>query len=71
MRSITSDYQLNKVKHPLLFPHKNNSELLELIQLNANFKQFGLTAILELLYIILNIKKTVKCEKQMVEDHHE
>ena len=42
-----------------------------MIQLKANFKPFGLTAILELLYIVLNLMKTVKCEKQMVEDHHE
>ena len=56
------DYQLNKVKHPLLFHHKNNSELKALIQLKANCKPFGLTAILELLYIVLNLKKTVKCE---------
>ena len=68
MRSITSDYELNTVKHPLLFPHKNNSELLELIQLKAIFKPFGLTAILKLLYIVLNLKKTVKCEKQSVKN---
>ena len=32
---------------------------------------FGLTATLKLLYIVLNLKKTVKCENQMVDDHHE
>ena len=70
MRSKASDYQLHKVKHPLLFPHYNNLELLELIQLKANLKPFGLTAILELLHIVLNLKKTVKCEKQIEEDNH-
>ena len=44
---------------------------IALIQLKANCKPFGLTAVLELLYIVLNLKKTVKCEKQMVENHHE
>ena len=56
MRNITSDDQLNKDKHLYYFLIRIIKELLELIQMKANFQPFGLTAIFELLNMVLSLK---------------